>query len=120
MITTPQLEAEVVCLTCKLFFTIHDIGKNLGDGDGSGFHISGMGCPNCERKTLDFDLISVTPKPECSANDIVNYRLEHRGIKPIQKFDIDKKSRENALKLEEIFEFNPMKKEWKKKRKKKK
>ncbi len=65
------IDAEILCFTCKTFYTIHDMFHSMREDlkefdievlKGSGIHLSGMICPNCFSKDLDFDLVLTNPK----------------------------------------------------------
>ena len=51
-----RLELECTCTTCKLSFTIRNF-EDCVSKDGVGLFISLLVCPNCELKTLDFDIV---------------------------------------------------------------
>jgi hypothetical protein len=79
-----ELNAEIVCLTCKTFFTIHDFGKHMLHEAGAGYHISGIGCPNCKSKDLDFDIMSVAKTGGNSSQAVIEFRLKERnGMVPL-------------------------------------
>jgi hypothetical protein len=79
-----ELDADIVCLTCKTFFTIHDFGKHVIREPGAGYHISGIECPNCRGKNLDFDIMSVEKNEENSSQTVVEFRLKERsGLIPL-------------------------------------
>jgi len=52
-----RLELECTCTICKLKFTIWNFEDCVGQRIGEGFYISLLTCPNCEQKTLDFDIV---------------------------------------------------------------
>lgn len=51
-----RLELECKCKLCKTAFVIYNLEKIIDVVDG-GFHISGLSCPNCDQKDLDFDIM---------------------------------------------------------------
>lgn len=73
-----RIDCETVCLTCKMFFTIHGIDIELGKEAGSGFAVSNLECPNCGLKTLDFDLVRVEDKP--SMKEIIKFREASKKV----------------------------------------
>lgn len=70
-----RIDAETVCLTCKEFFTMHDVFRHLKE-IGTGSHLSSLRCMNCGQKTLDFDFIRVSD--DNPVEEIVAYRIRER------------------------------------------
>jgi hypothetical protein len=83
MTDNSQLDLECACLICGTYFTVHDIEHTGGKEIGSGWHISGMTCPNCGQKELDFDLIRVEAK--YPIKDLIESRRKERGNRYIPR-----------------------------------
>jgi len=51
-----RLELECICKTCNTKFIIYNFEECIGKEAGEGCAISQFVCPNCGRRTLDFDV----------------------------------------------------------------